>query len=113
MKRSIAAFGVCLLLSACAASPGRIVPRPSDVSEYQGLSCAQLSADESQTQQRLDIVSASQRRTRTIDTVGVALLFLPVGSLMGGNHEREIGDLKWRRHVLQRQLQAGQCDTTH
>lgn len=102
---------LCLVAGACATAPGRITPRPSDVSEYRGLSCAALAADDTQVLQRLDRLDASQRRTRTIDTIGVALLFLPVGSLTGGNHEREIADLKWRRHVLERDIETNRCDT--
>lgn len=102
---------MCLGLAACATAPGRIAPQPSDVSEYRGLSCAALTADETQVQQRLDRLDASQRRTRTIDTIGVALLFLPVGSLTGGDHEREIAELKWRRHVLLRDIDTNQCDS--
>ncbi|MBI3438474.1 MAG: hypothetical protein HY054_07470 [Proteobacteria bacterium] len=109
-----AALGaVCFIITACATAPQDIVPRPSDdVSEYRGLSCPSLVADATQVQGRLDRLDAAQRRTRTIDTFGVALLFVPVASLFGGNHEGEIADLMWREHVLQRQIREGQCDFT-
>ena len=104
----LAAAAACV--SACAVSPERILPQPGEVGLYRGLPCSELATDAQQTHAHLSTLEAEQRRTHTIDTVGVALLLMPIGSLMGGNHADEIGDLKWRDHVLERRLADGHCD---
>ncbi len=111
MRKTTTAMALAaLLLSACATAPDQIAARPGDTSAYRTLSCSELSADAQQTRARLDTLERSQRRTRLIDTIGVALVFLPIGSILGGDHEREIGDLKWRDHMLNRHIDRQQCE---
>ena len=64
----------------------------SDVSAFRTMSCSDRSVAAADLHQRLSALETRQRRTRTLDTVGVGLFLIPVGSLMGGNHEAEIGD---------------------
>lgn len=109
VRSGIAALAT--LLAGCASSPDEILPRPgSDVSAFRTMSCSDRSVAAADLHQRLSALETRQRRTRTLDTVGVGLFLIPVGSLMGGNHEAEIGDLKWRAYELDRSIDRDQCD---
>ena len=84
---SVTALGkaalVALLVSGCATDPDRIKPVA-----YAGDKCT--AAD----RQRLVELSAEQKRTARKDAAGVFWLGLPVGSMSGKNHAKEIARLK-------------------
>lgn len=73
------------------------------------MSCAQLAAERTTLDQSLARLEVSQRRTRAIDTAGVALLFLPIGSLVGGNHASEIGALRGEQRAIDARLSESSC----
>ncbi len=100
-----------LTLGACATAPERIAAIAPPPSQYSGMSCDQLTAEHSTNDQSLARLETAQRRTRAIDTAGVALLFLPVGSLVGGNHASEIGALRGEQRAIDAQLSQNSCDT--
>lgn len=70
-------------LSACATHPDKIKP-----AAYSGATCTD--AD----RQRLASLSEEQKRTAKNDAVGVFLIGLPVGSMGGKDHGKEIARLK-------------------
>ncbi|HVY86155.1 MAG TPA: hypothetical protein VG943_13555 [Caulobacterales bacterium] len=109
MKSVWIATALALAVSACATAPDRIVARPADAGVYAGLSCDQLASQQNDVQNALSGYEAAQRRTRRVDQVGVALVFLPIGSLTGGNHARQIADLRGRSEALHDQQHAMQC----
>lgn len=98
-----------LALGACAAAPDRIAEIAPPAAQYSGLSCGQLTAERATLDQSLGRLEASQRRTRAIDTAGVALLFLPIGSLAGGNHAAEIGALRGEQRAIDARLSQNSC----
>ncbi|MEQ1490951.1 MAG: hypothetical protein ABL932_10430 [Terricaulis sp.] len=102
-----------LALGACATAPDRIAAIAPPPNQYVGMSCGQLSAERATLDQSLVRLEASQRRTRAIDTAGVALLFLPIGSLVGGNHGPEIGTLRGERRAIDAQLSQGSCGSAN
>lgn len=98
-----------LTLGACATAPDRIAAIAPPPNQYSRMSCEQLTAEHSTIDQSLARLETTQRRTRRIDTLGVALLFLPVGSLIGGNHAREIGALRGEQRAIDARLSRGSC----
>lgn len=108
----IAAMAAAAILTACATAPDRIAARTPDAGRYEGMECAQLAAEGTSVATSLASAEAAQRRTRVVDSVGVAVLFLPVGSLFGGNHARQIGALKGERDALDAQLAQNRCFAT-
>lgn len=100
-----------LTLGACATAPDRIAAIAPPPSQYSGMSCGQLTAEHATIDQSLARLETAQRRTRAIDTAGVALLFLPIGSLIGGNHASEIGALRGEQRAIDARLSQGSCDT--
>ena len=108
----IAAMAAAAILTACAIAPDRIAARTPDAGRYEGMTCAQLAAERTGVATSLASAEAAGRRTRVVDSVGVAVLFLPVVSLFGGNHERQIGALKGERGALDAQLAQNRCFAT-
>lgn len=102
---------VALTLGACATAPDRIAAIAPPPSRYSGMSCGQLSSEHLATDQSLARLETAQRRTRAIDTAGVALLFLPIGSLFGGNHAAEIGALRGEQRAIDARLSQNGCGT--
>jgi hypothetical protein len=100
---------VAACLAACASAPETIVARATNSAAFDGLTCAQLEAQRAQTDASLGVAEAAQRRIRRIDAIGVALVLLPVGSLTGGNHAREIGGLKGQLDALHNQIARAEC----
>lgn len=76
------AIALAAVLSACATHPDKIQP-----ASYSGDCTA---AD----RKRLASLVEEQKKTARNDTVGVILLGLPVGSMSGKDHEKEIAKLK-------------------
>lgn len=101
-----------LALGACATAPDRIAAIAPPPTQYSGMSCGQLTSERATLDQSLVRLEASQRRTRAIDTAGVALLFLPIGSLVGGNHASEIGALRGEERAIDARLSQGSCANT-
>lgn len=110
-SRVLVVMAAAASLSACATAPDRIAARPAEGARYDGMACAQLQAERASVAASLDSSESAQRRTRVVDTVGVALLFVPVGSLFGGNHARQIGELKGERDALDLRLSQNNCST--
>lgn len=107
-----AALLAALALGACATAPDRIAAIAPPPDQYTGMSCVQLTAERATLDQSLVRLEASQRRTRAIDTAGVALLFLPIGSLVGGNHAAEIGALRGEERAIGARLSGSGCANT-
>jgi len=74
---------LALFVTGCATHPDRIKP-----AAYSGQPCT--AADRT----RLAELSAEQKRTASKDAAGVFWLGLPVGSMSGKNHAKEIARLK-------------------
>lgn len=77
------AAAIAILVSGCATHPDKIKP-----AAYSGKPCT--SADRA----RLAQLSEEQKRTASRDAAGVFWFGLPVGSMSGKNHQKEIAILK-------------------
>ena len=95
-----------LALSGCATAPDKIQPSAVNASAYAALTCGGLEAEKTRTSAALRSLEHAQRRARAVDTIGVALVFVPVSSLLGGNHKREIADRKGQLAVMDAQSNA-------
>ena len=98
-----------LLVSACATAPEKIGPSMVDAASYRTMSCQQLGGEEDRVQSLLEKRSASQTRTRSIDTIGVAVLGVPAGSVLGGSYTKQIGRLKGQQLAIWRQETQSDC----
>lgn len=104
--RTVLLAAAAAALAGCATAPENIAATPSS-HPLGGLSCEDLAARQSQLDARLSSLEAAQRRTRRYDGVGLALVFLPIASLAGGNHAVEIGALKGEKDALN--VERGRC----
>lgn len=93
-------------LSACAKSPSAVAP-VSMGAAFDGVPCNQVVATLNTERQRVSSLSGQQRAAATGDAVGVFLLFIPVGSVVGGDVEGELATAKGK--VLALEGRARNC----
>lgn len=110
-KSAICVLAVAAFAAGCATAPDKIAPASVSDAAYQSMSCPQVAQEQARLSGELSTMSAAQRRARTIDTVGVALVGLPAASLFGSNHARDIARLKGEQVAAQRHAVASNCDT--
>jgi hypothetical protein len=101
--------GALACLAGCASAPDKISARPADDIALIGLTCPQLDSERARVETQLAAAERAQRQIRRVDAVGLALLLLPVGSLAGLNHTRQIGDLKGERDAVQEISMRNRC----
>lgn len=82
------------IMAACAANPEKIEPKKVAVEPYLQMSCDQLNAERTKVQTNLADEEREQRSVRRNDAWGVALVFMPLGRMSGGNREDQIAELK-------------------
>ena len=103
MKR-IWTIAACSLVVAafagCAKRPEDIGAIEMGPSQYQGLSCRQLSVEETKIRADLASLSAEQNSAATGDAWGVFLLGLPISSMSGNDKEALIGVAKGRLDAI-------------
>lgn len=98
-------IGVLVLtLSSCASRPDAIAPSPVSASEYQGLTCSELTALLAEKREALREAERQQNRAATGDAIGVFLVLLPVGSAMGGDNEGVVAQYKGEVLALERAM---------
>jgi hypothetical protein len=93
-------------LTACAPSAMNIAPVDLG-NAYAGLGCAQAVNALAVEQAKLTALSSAQDSAVMGDAIGVALIGIPVSSLVGKNHAAEIGTAKGK--VLALQARVGSC----
>jgi hypothetical protein len=99
-SRNLAAFGVCVVLAACAKPPEKIQAVAMDEGPYLALSCDQIKAQKSSYQSEYEVLAKQQQNTANADAVGVLVLGVPGGSLAGGDKETPIAVLKGKMAAL-------------
>lgn len=97
------------LLAGCAKDPDSIAPSYISDVGYQSWSCQQLGDEQNRLSAALATASTQQKKARTNDAVGVALLGLPVSSLSGDNIAPEIARLKGEQDAVRRAMIAKSC----
>lgn len=101
------ALTATLALAACAQGPGSIAPASMPGGMYDTLSCAQARNERQRLSSELAALESRQRGAATADAVGVFLLFIPVGSLTGGDVS---GDIATKRgQILALDARLSRC----
>lgn len=101
----IAALAASALLSGCATRAGGIAPVAVSSAEYANLSCAEAETALMERQARVRQLSAAQNRRALADTAGVALAFIPVGSLLTGSVAGDLAQAKGEAAAIERHMQ--------
>lgn len=107
MKRILISLG--LLLAGCAKPPEDITAAVVPVTPYMGKSCVELAALEANGQRVLADVEARQRATVKEDRDAMWAVHVPVGSLRGGDREREVAAAKGELRAISAARQSGGC----
>lgn len=97
------------LLGACATLPEKVQPAPAAANLYQGADCARLDSERLRLDAAYQDAARRQFRTRKIDAVGLALVFLPVGSLTGGSQTKSIAAIKGQQEALSEAYRVSNC----
>lgn len=100
---------ICLVLSGCASTAGSIDAVPVAAKAYAGLQCPALQAEYQKVALELAEVSVTQNERAANDAVGVALIGVPLGSIMQDPLEGRIGELKGKRDGLKAEMDAKAC----
>jgi hypothetical protein len=98
-----------MTLCGCVASPERIAPKPVASDPYLHMTCDQLVEEQDKTQRNLADEEREQRSVRRTDAWGVAILFLPLGRMSGGNREDEISELKGDAAAIDAAFKMERC----
>jgi hypothetical protein len=102
MFKNVATIATCaIVLAGCASRASSVAPVAVPSSNYAGLSCEETKTMLSQKQAAQSALTKSQNTAATVDAVGVFFLFLPVGSIFGGDVEGELAQAKGEVSALQ------------
>ena len=105
----IAALAATTLLAACATAPGSVRPTMVSDDTYRNAPCDRLTSERSRIDGAYADAAHAQTRTRQVDFVGLLLVGLPISTLTGHSHTKEIGLLKGQREAVERAYAAGGC----
>lgn len=105
MRRTFVACAVAALVAGCAARPENIPPSYVSTLNYQGLTCQQLAEEGARVDAAYDLAARKQTHARHEDTLGVALVGLPLGSMTGRNVATEVANLKGQQLAI-RQIET-------
>ena len=107
MRPTILATAAALTLAACAQGPGSVAPAAMPGGMYDSMSCQQARAERQRLATEISALESRQRGAATADAVGVFLLFIPVGSLTGGDVSGELATARGKLLALDARL--GRC----
>lgn len=108
MKSILLTLCVVSLLTACAKTPSSITPMAVASSEYDGLSCKQLTTEFAAISEKLEQFEKKQRDKVAGDAVGVFLVLVPV-SAMTGDFEADVARYKGEKIALSRAMDRKGC----
>ena len=98
-------IAAALMISACAKSPGSIVPI-SMAGAFEGTSCSMARSMLATESQNLTGLNERQRDAVAGDAIGVFLIGVPMGSLSGNNVEGQIAAARGKIIALEARLTA-------
>ncbi len=106
MKKTIvvATIATAALVSGCATRASGVAPVAVAATDYSGMQCVSARAELVTVRERVNALSRKQNNAATADAVGVFLLFIPAGSLFGGNVEGELAQAKGEQLALERHI---------
>lgn len=91
-------------LAACASRPDSIAPAAVSATEYQGLSCNELTRLLGEKREALREAERQQNRAATGDALGVFLVLVPVSTVFGGDNEGVVAQYKGEVLALERAM---------
>lgn len=92
------------VLTGCAGRASSVAPVAVSSVDYSGLTCPQAREQLELTRAKVNALSRRQNNAAVADTAGVVLLFLPLGSIFGGNVEGELAQAKGEALALERHI---------
>lgn len=104
-----AALAAASLLTACATAPGSVRPTAVSDDTYRLAPCDHLASERSRLDGAYADAARAQTRTRQVDFVGLLLVGLPISTLTGHSHTRDIGLIKGQREAVERAWTADGC----
>jgi hypothetical protein len=107
MKKSV--LCALLLLAGCAKQPGDIVAASVPTDSYMQMSCENLAAEKSGKETQLGTLSGQQEETANRDGAWMTIIHVPVASMAGGDHGKEIAELKGQLAAIDKASQAKSC----
>ena len=90
-----------IALAACAKSPSSIPATSIASSEYDHLTCQQMTSELATARTNLETASSKQNDMQTADAVGVFLVLIPPSALMGDS-EADVAQFKGEVAALER-----------
>jgi len=109
MRRVLLFTVAGISLSACAKAPEAIQAAYVDDAQFSASSCRQLAEAYTAATERLLQTSNEQSAIRQKDTVGVALIGVPVGSLANDDLEPKVAALKGEQDAIKRSQVSHRC----
>lgn len=91
-------------LSGCATRASGVAPVAVSSMDYSGISCEAAREQLAAKRAQVDALSRRQNNAAVADAAGVFLLFIPVGSLLGGGVEGELAQAKGDQIALERNI---------
>lgn len=105
MKKTIITAAIAAaLVSGCATRASGVAPVAVAATDYSAMQCTTARAEIVNVRARVNALSRKQNNAATADAVGVFLLFIPAGSLFGGNVEGELAQAKGEQLALERHI---------
>lgn len=90
--------------AACASRPDSIAPAAVSATEYQGLSCSELTRQLGEKREALREAERQQNRAATGDAFGVFLVLVPVSTVFGGDNEGVVAQYKGEVLAMERAM---------
>lgn len=109
MRRVLLLAVAATTLAGCAKAPDAIQAAYVDDARFAASSCRQLADAYTATTEKLLQVSNEQSAIRQKDSVGVALIGVPVGSLANDDLEPQVAALKGEQVAIRRAQAARRC----
>jgi hypothetical protein len=106
---ALAAVG--LLAAGCAGRASSVAPVAIAATDYSRMDCATARAQLATARERVNNLSRAQNNAALADAAGVFLLFIPVGSVFGGDKSGELAQAKGEQLALERHIQIN-CSPT-
>ena len=110
--KKLALLSIATMLASCAAAPNRIAPAQVSAAPYQSWSCGQLVDESIRLDASYQVIAKAQLETRHRDKVGVFWLGLPLSSMHGSNHAKEVAEIKGEQVAVQHTIETRGCDVS-
>lgn len=104
-KHAVMIVSAAVLASGCAGRASSVAPVAIAATDYSSMACDSARGQLVVVRDRVNALSRQQNNAALADTAGVALLFLPLGSIFGGDKSGELAQAKGEQAALERHIQ--------